>query len=135
MGKNIAAGIVGVFVAAGLIWLVEMIGHSVYPLPPEIDFSDIDALRSYIAGLPAGAFAFVGGAWFLGTLGGTIAACRIGSAAPRIFAMVVGGFVLAATAYNLAVIPHPVWFSISGIVGIVIAAWLGQFLSTRRPAQ
>jgi hypothetical protein len=131
MGKNIAAGFVGVFVASGLVWLIEMIGHSVYPLPPEIDFSDIDALRPYIAGLPAGAFAFVGGAWFLGTLGGTIAACRIGSAAPRIFALVVGGFVLAATAYNLAVIPHPVWFSISGVAGIVIAAWLGQFLYSR----
>lgn len=131
MGKNIAAGIVGVLVAAGLVALFEMIGHSVYPMPPDIDFSDTDAMRHYIAGLPLGAFAFVGAAWFLGTLGGTMIASRIGSAPPVLFAMVVAGFVLIATAYNLAIIPHPVWFSISGIVAIVAAAWLGQFLSNR----
>ncbi len=135
MIRNIAAGIVGVLVAACLVGLVEMVGHSIYPPPPDIDFSNMDALRPYIAGLPLGAFAFVGGAWFLGALGGTMVACRIGTAAPRLFAAVVGGFILAATAYNLAVIPHPIWFSISGVVGIVIAAWLGQFLSTRPASQ
>ncbi|MDH5621333.1 MAG: hypothetical protein OEY74_04560 [Gammaproteobacteria bacterium] len=135
MGKNIAAGVIGVFVAVGLVWLIEMIGHAVYPPPPDIDFSDVDAVRHYLSTLPLGAFAFVGGAWFLGTLGGTMAASRIGSAAPRLFAMVVGGFVLAATAFNLAVIPHPLWFSIVGVAGILVAAWLGQFLSTRRTAE
>ena len=130
MIKNIAAGIVGVLVAVGLVWLVELIGHAVYP-PPDIDFSDADAIRRYTSTMPVGAFAFVGGAWFLGTLGGTLAASRIGSAAPRLFAMVVGGVVLAATAFNLAYIPHPLWFSITGVAGIVIAAWLGQFLSAR----
>jgi len=131
MGKNIAAGVIGVLVAVGLVWLIEMIGHAVYPPPPDIDFSDVDAVRGYMSALPLGAFAFVGSGWFLGTLGGTMAASRIGSAAPRLFAMVVGGFVLAATAFNLTVIPHPLWFSIVGVAGVFIAAWLGQFLSTR----
>ncbi len=135
MGKNIAAGVIGVLVAVGLVWLIEMIGHAVYPPPPDIDFSDVDAVRDYMSSLPLGAFAFVGSAWFLGTLGGTMAASRVGSAAPRIFAMVVGGFVLAATAFNLAVIPHPLWFSVIGIASIVVAGWLGQFLSTRRTSQ
>jgi len=131
MVKNIAAGVIGVLVAVGLVWLIEMIGHAVYPPPPDIDFSNVDSVRRYMSTLPLGAFAFVGSGWFLGTLGGTMAAGRIGSAAPHIFAMIVGGFVLAATAFNLAVIPHPLWFSITGIAGILIAAWLGQFLSAR----
>ena len=131
MGKNIAAGVAGVLIAGGLVWLIEMIGHSVYPAPPELDFSDADSLRAYMSGLPIGAFLFVGSGWFLGTLAGTMAACRIGTAKPQIFAMVVGGFMLAATAFNLAVIPHPVWFSITGVAGIIVAAWLGMTLSGR----
>ena len=131
MGKNIAAGVAGVLIAFGLVWLVEMIGHSVYPIPAGIDFSDAEVMRTYVAGLPLGALLFVAGAWAIGAFAGTVAACRIGTADPKIFAMVVGGMVLAATAFNLAIIPHPVWFSITGIAGIVIATWLGMTLSPK----
>jgi hypothetical protein len=130
MGKNIVAGIAGVLVAVGLVWITEMVGHSVYP-PPDINFSDTEVVRRYISELPLGAFLFVGGAWFVGTLGGTVTACCIGSAQPRIFAMTVGGLMLVATAFNLAVIPHPLWFSVSGIAGIIVAAWLGWLFGSK----
>ena len=128
MGKNIAAGIAGVVIAVALVWLIEMVGHSVYPPPPNLNFADADAMRAYTSTLPIGAFLFVGGAWFAGTLCGTFAACKIGTAKPIVFAGVVGGLMLIATASNLVLIPHPLWFSILGIVGIIVAAWLGMTL-------
>lgn len=126
MGKNIAAGVAGILVAVALVWIIESTGHAVYPPPPALDFSDPDAMRSYIASLPPGAFLFVGGAWFFGTLGGTITACRIGSAKPRTFAIIIGGIMALAALSNLILIPHPLWFSVSGIAGIIVAAWLGM---------
>ena len=132
MGKNIAAGIAGVVVAGVLVMLIEMLGHAVYPVPPELDLTDLDVMRSYIAGLPAGAFLFVAAGWFAGTLGGILTACRIGTARPMIFTMVLSGFMLLGAAYNLAMIPHPLWFSITGIAGILVAAWLGLTLSTNK---
>ena len=60
-----------------------------------------------------------------------MAACRVGTAKPQIFAMIVGGLMLAGTAFNLAVIPHPLWFTITGIVAIIVAAWLGMTLSVK----
>ena len=36
---------------------------------------------------------------------------------------------LVATAINLFMIPHPLWFSVLGIAGIVVAAWLGTMCS------
>ncbi len=126
MGKNIAAGIAGVVIAGLLVWLVEMLGHAVYPPPTDLNFADPDAMRAYIDMLPLGALLFVAAAWFIGTLGGTFAACRIGDAKPMIFAVVVGGLMLIATLFNLVTIPHPLWFSILGLVGIVVAAWLGM---------
>lgn len=125
MGKNILAGIAGVVIAVVLVWVVEKVGHAVYPPPPDLNFADPDAMRAYMETVPLGALLFVAAAWFIGTLCGTCAACAIGTAKPMIFAMVVGGLMLIATIMNLVMIPHPMWFSILGVVGVVIAAWLG----------
>lgn len=125
MGRNIAAGIAGVVIAGVLVWLVEMAGHAVYPPPEGLNFADADAMREYIDGLPLGALLFVAAAWFIGTVGGTCAACAIGTARPLIFAGVVGGLMLIGTIFNLVAIPHPLWFSVLGIAGIVVGAWLG----------
>tara|TARA_R110002096_G_scaffold5508_5_gene25742 strand:- start:12798 stop:13214 length:417 start_codon:yes stop_codon:yes gene_type:complete len=129
MGKNIAAGIAGIAVALVLVMLAEMLGHTVYPPPADLDFDDIDAVRSHIATLPVGAFAFVAGGWFAATLAGILVACRIGTARKRFFASMITGLMLLATVYNLATIPHPLWFSIVGIAGIFLAAWLALCLS------
>lgn len=129
MGKNIAAGVAGVVIAFAFVWFVEMLGHAVYPPPADLDFADADAMRNYMTTLPTGAFLFVGGAWFIATLGGTFAACKIGDAKPMVFASVIGGLMLIATATNLMMIPHPLWFSTLGIVGILVAAWLGMKLA------
>ena len=131
MGKNIAAGVVGILIAGALVWLVEMIGHSVYPPPADLNFADSESMRAYLKTMPVGAFLFVGGAWFIATLGGTFAACRIGNAKPMTYAIVVGGLMLIATAANLMMIPHPLWFSVLGVAGIIVAAWLGMTLGAR----
>ena len=133
MGRNTLAGIAGILIAIALVWLVEMVGHAVYPPPTGLDFADPQAMAAYMDSVPLGALLFVAGAWFVGTLCGTCAACAIGTARPAVFAMVVGGLMLVATAINLFMIPHPVWFSALGIVGIVVAAWLGT-MCTRATA-
>ena len=130
MGRKIVAGVAGVVVAVSIVWLVESIGHSVYPPPPELNFADPDAMRDYMATLPIGAILFVGVAWFLGALGGTVTACRIGDAKPMTYALIVGGLMLLAAAANIAMIPHPTWFSIAGLAGIVVASWLGMVIGS-----
>ena len=82
MGKNIIAGITGVVIAVALVWVVEKVGHAVYPPPPDLNFADPDAMRAYIETVPLGALLFVAAAWFIGTLCGTCAACAIGTANP-----------------------------------------------------
>ena len=126
MLKNIAAGIAGIIIAGLLVWLVEMLGHTIYAPPADLNFADGDAMRAYIDTLPIGALLFVAAAWFIGTLGGTFAACKIGDAKPMIFAAVVGGLMLVGTLFNLMTIPHPLWFSILGVAGIAVGAWLGM---------
>ena len=125
MGRNIAAGVVGIIVAFALVWVVETIGHIVYPPPDDLNFADAEAMRDYVATLPIGALLFVAGAWFIAATAGTCAACAIGTASPMRFALVVGGLVFVAASVNLFMIPHPAWFSVLGLVGILIGAFLG----------
>ncbi len=129
MGRNIGAGVAGVLVAFALVWLVEAIGHAIYPPPDELDFGNTDVMRAYIDTLPLGALLTVAIAWFAGSCGGTFAACKLGSARPLVYALIVGGLMLAGAIFNLVVIPHPHWFSALGIVGILAGAWLGMRLA------
>ncbi len=125
MGRNIVAGVVGVTVASVLVWVVQKIGHTVYPPPTDLNLADAEALKDYVASLPVGALLFVAAAWFVGATAGTCAACAIGTAKPMYLAVVVGGFVFIAASANLVMIPHPIWFSVLGLVGVLVGAGLG----------
>jgi hypothetical protein len=134
MARNIGAAIVGVFVAVGLVWAIESVGHGVYPPPASLDLTDAEAMRAYADAMPIGALLFVALAWFSGTLAGTWVACRIGTASPLVFVLVVGGLILTAAITNLMLIPHPLWFSALGIIAILVGAWLGKMLGGTREA-
>ena len=125
MGRNIAAGAAGVAIAMLLVWLVQTLGHAVYPPPADLDISDLEAMKAYVGTLPIGAFLFVIASYFIGTAAGTCAACAIGTMLPRVFAMLIGCVMLIATTMNVAMIPHPTWFIALAVVAIVVAAWLG----------
>jgi hypothetical protein len=131
MGRKIGAGILGIAVAVALVWIVETIGHSIYPPPADLDFGNSDVMRAYIDTLPLGALLSVAAAWFIGSLGGTFAACRIGTARPLVYALVVGLMMFSGATFNLTIIPHPIWFSILGVVGIFAGTWLGMDLGSR----
>ena len=125
MGRNIAAGVAGVLLAMASVWLVQKIGHAVYPAPADIDLKNMEAMKAYVASLPIGALLFVVASYFIGAAFGTCAACTIGTMLPRIFAILIGCLMLVATAMNVMMIPHPTWFIVLAVVAIVIGAWLG----------
>jgi hypothetical protein len=124
MVKNVAAAIAGIVTAFVMIMLIEKLGHVIYPPPTDLDFSDPEVMRPYIATLPFLALLFPMIAWVVGTFAGTIVACKIGTANPLAFAAVIGGLVLAGTIANLIMIPHPVWFSAVSLVAIAASAWI-----------
>ena len=135
MVRNVAAAITGIVTAFVLIMLIEKLGHSIYPPPPDIDFSDPEAMRPYIATLPFLALLFPMIAWVVATFAGTALACKIGTANPLAFAAVVGGLVLAGTIANLIVIPHPVWFSAVSLAAIAASAWIAVRVASGADAQ
>ena len=77
MVKKIAAAVLGIIVAGLIVAAIEALGHTVYPVPPDIDFKDPIQFGNYVQSLPIGAFLFVAGGWTSGTLGGGLLACFI----------------------------------------------------------
>ena len=72
MIRSIGAAIVGIIVAMLTIQAVQMLGHLVYPPPADIEFSEPEQVREFMASLPVGSILFIGVAWAAGTLLGTI---------------------------------------------------------------
>ena len=124
MFRNIAAVIAGIVTAFVTIMLIDKIGHTIYPPPEGLDFTDPDAVRPYLATLPIGAFLFILASSVVAAFIGTLIACYIGTANATLFGAVVGGIVLAATIANFIAIPHPLWLSLATLIGIVASTLL-----------
>jgi len=130
MARNVAAALAGIVTAFVMIMLIEKLGHIIYPPPTDLDFSDPEVMRPYIATLPFLALLFPMIAWVVATFAGTVLACKIGTANPLAFAAVVGGLVLAGTIANLIMIKHPLWFSLVSLIAVAASAWIAARVSS-----
>ncbi|QDV28177.1 hypothetical protein Spb1_00400 [Planctopirus ephydatiae] len=121
----IGAGILSIIV---IVSAGEAIGHLVYPPPAQLDFNDPAQLQKFIATLPAGAFLFVQLAWMAGCFTGSLVASWIQSSRLQLMTFLMTAFVLLAAIANLYLLPHPTWFAISSLTGILVTggatAWL-----------
>jgi hypothetical protein len=126
--RVILGAVVGVGLAFLIVVLAEEAGHRIYPVPTDIDWSDVNAVKSYTDSLPVGALLLLLAGWvgatFIGALAGS-AICR-----PRaiLISVIVGGLMLAATIVNFLMTPHPWWLVMATIIGIAGATWLAAKL-------
>lgn len=121
MGRKIGATILGFVVAFVLISLVHLVSARFYPVPEGL-MQDKEAMNRHIASLPIGAFIFVLVAYAIGTVGGVMAATRVGRS--PVPGYIVGALLLAGSFFNLMTYEHPAWFWVANIA-IVIGATYG----------
>ena len=60
---GIVAGTVAAFAA---VWLIDLGGHLIYPVPSDFALSDYEAICAYVRAMPPLALAIVAAAWFVG---------------------------------------------------------------------
>jgi hypothetical protein len=131
-GRSILGGVVGVVSASVTVYAIEDVGHRVYPVPAGLDFSNMDAMREYMAGLGFAPIAFVLAAWVIGTFVGGVVGIRIAPTRPVLMAGVVAGVILLGAVFNLVAIPHPLWM-VLGTGILVPAAAVAAVATTPRP--
>jgi len=132
MIRNALAAVIGLVIAIVTVLLVQRLGHTIYPPPPDLDTNNVAAMRTYISQLPLLALVFPIISYFLGALAGPFTASRIGTARPLLFAGGIGLILLAFTIATLIHIPHPHWFSALAIAAILLGAWLAMQLAGDR---
>lgn len=133
MFRSVGAIIAGLAVAFATVMLIDTLNHAVFPPPAGLDSSDPDAVRPYLATLPAGAYLFILASSVVAAFVGTLLACYTGRGNPALYGGVVGGIVLAATISNFIVIPHPLWLVIATLAGIVLSTLLAMRLAPPAP--
>lgn len=122
MLRSIGAVVAGVIVGAFVIFIVESVGHLIFPPPPGVDLKDAAALSAMMSVIPFGAKLGVVIAWMAGVLAGGVAALAIGRRwAP--LAIVVATTLFAMAVVTMLTIPHPFWMQAAALAVTVLGAF------------
>jgi hypothetical protein len=132
MSRTILGLVAGTVTAFACVFLVETIGHLVYPVPADLGTGNEDQMAAFVRGLPLGALAFVAAGWFLGALAGGSVAAVISRR--RWASWLIGGLVAAAAIVTILMIPHPEWMQVSALIVPLLGATLGGHFAARNQA-
>jgi hypothetical protein len=138
MIRKVASIMFGLIIAITLVIVVQLIGHTVYPVPPGTDFNDPESVRVMMETISPMALVIVILSYVIGTFGGGLLASLVARETPALYAAVIGALVLLGTSVNLYSVPHPPWFAVSAVVSIVATALItgriAPMMITERPA-
>jgi len=128
--KNIFATIVGFIIASVTVYIFEsLIGHNLFPLPEGANPMDMEWIKNNMDQIPTGSKIFVVIAHFVGIVAGMFVAGLI-SKTSMIPAYIVGGLMIAATFFNIFMLPKELWFTISdgalAFVGFLVGTSLAK---------
>ncbi|MBN4051924.1 hypothetical protein JYT53_00315 [Cytophagaceae bacterium AH-315-L13] len=122
----------GIITGGMLIFLVETLGHTIYPHPADFDYTDKEALAELIQNAPIGALLFVILAWAVGSFGGGLVASLISNEDKIRKALIVGVVLMILGIMNMLMVPHPIWFWILGMAVYLPMAYLGGKIGDRK---
>ena len=123
--KNILAVIAGWFGGSIVNMGLVKVGHMVFPMEG-VDPNDMDTLAAVIPTLSFEYFIFPFLAHALGTLAGSIIACRIAATHKMKMALVVGVLFLIGGIMVNYMMPGPTWFTVTDlVVAYIPMAWIG----------
>ena len=132
MARLIGGIVAGILAAFATVWIVDLAGHMIYPLPSDLSMGDFEAVGGYLHSMPAGALAFVVLAWFAGALVGGLAAALISER--RWTAWLIAALVALAGLLNILMIPHPVLLQIAAFVAPALGGFVASQIARSRLA-
>lgn len=119
------AGVLAAFIS---MMFLEGLGHSLFPIPFEVDPENLDSIADKLHLIPVQMYISVVFAHGIGLLIGLLIAKSIDKTS-KISLYIIAGFFLVGTVVNLFMIPHPIWFAFADL-GIVV---LVSLFMIRRP--
>lgn len=131
--RNIVAVLVGLIVGSAVNMGVIMISGSIISPPEGVDLSNVESLKANMHLFEFRHFIMPFVAHAFGTFAGALLAGTIAVSHKMKFAIVIGLFFLAGGITNVFMLPSPVWFTITDLVGAYIPmAWLASLLFKKK---
>lgn len=131
MGKHVLAILGGLVCGAIVIAIVQLISHTLYPLPDGLSIADHEAMAEHIQHLPIGAFILVLASWALGALVAGFVAARLDKPHGRVPAILSGVVLTLYGFLTLLFIEHPLWFWVAGLSLFVPMAYFGYHINKK----
>jgi len=121
----------GLIIAALVVTGAESVNSLIYPLPAGTDVSDTNAMKQFVASLPASGFLLILFGWGAGALLGGWVAARVARRSPMMQAMIVAVVLLCGGVTNMIMLPHPIWVWTAGIALFLLGGCAGGRLASR----
>jgi len=129
--RNILATIIGFITASVTVYIIEnLIGHNLFPLPDGAEPLNIKWLSDNMNLIPVGMKICVVIGHFVGIVIGMLIAAKI-SKQSKIPSYIVGILMLAATFFNIVMLPKELWFTLSDGLLVIVGFFLGDVLSSK----
>ncbi|TWT17796.1 hypothetical protein FQY83_16000 [Luteimonas marina] len=132
MIRSTLAVLLGLIVALATMLLLEYLGMSLFPLPPGIDLDSEEDLARLVASATIGKKLWVLMGWTVAAFVGGWVAARISRRHRVGAALGVGLLIVAGVVLNAAMLPHPAWMTIVGVLLPVPVAWCAARLASPR---
>lgn len=134
MARNIGGIVAGIIAAFAIIWLVDLLGHALFPPPAGLGMRDsAAAIGAYLAAMPAGAQFFVALSWFAGALAGGAVAYRISGEAWAAWTIAI--LVALAAIANIVMIPHPMVLQVAAVVAPLLGGLIARQIGRGRAVE
>ncbi len=130
--KNVLATILGFISAAFMVYVFEtLIGQILFPLPEGANPMDMEWIKNNMNQIPMGSKFFVVIAHFIGIILGMLVAAKI-SKVSMIPSYIVGAIMLAATFFNIYVLPKELWFTFSDGILVILGFIIGKSIGMKQ---
>lgn len=123
-------GVIAGVVALGLVvWVVEAISHTIWPMPVGINPKDPAQLAKVINLMPLAAKIAVVVAWFLGAVVGAWVGAKVAQWPTAGWIVVAIGICFGVMTRFM--IPHPMWMQVAAVLAPLAGGWVATKLSAR----
>ena len=126
---NILALIASFVVTSSIIMAIQMISHYIFPLPANIQLTDLKDVESLTKVIPLATMLLVVLSYIIGSLAGGYVVGKGASSDHFAIAGILGCIMTGANIANIMSIPHPLWMIVVTMITFIPCALIGCYLA------